>query len=205
MVSERVYFWTSDGAQGALGNFVSPSSHFTVPEILRLVRQSIPKKQVLLPTNQPHGNAWKVWGSLWVIGNLHITTLGHDYASYEHNQMTVSHVITEFSFGPFSPETTLPLDNSFEITHECIFSQFDLDPLATTQHQGTTTFLPLLLCCVGVIGGVFVLMGYAIRITTRGVGVLSSADQTPGIVAAQRPELKSQIEMGRGRTLGFDP
>jgi hypothetical protein len=38
---------------------------------------------------------------------------------------------------------------------------------------------------VGVIGGVFVCTGYAIRITTRAVEVVSGADQTPGIVAAE--------------------
>ena len=66
-----------------------------------------------------------------------------------------------------------------------IFFKFDLDPLAITQHQRTTTFLQLLIRCVGVVGGVFVCMGYAIRITTRAVEVVSGADQTPGIVAAE--------------------
>jgi len=32
--------------------------------------------------------------------------------------MNLSHVITEFSFGPHFPEITQPLDNSLEITHE---------------------------------------------------------------------------------------
>ncbi|KIK02931.1 hypothetical protein K443DRAFT_677094 [Laccaria amethystina LaAM-08-1] len=185
---------------------------------------------------QPHGDACRVWGSLQVkrvTANLHITTLGHGYASYEHvdhNQMNLSHVITEFSFGPHFPDITQPLDNSFESTDERfvayqyflhvvpttyiaprsaplqthqysvthytrimqhnqgtpgIFFKFDLDPLAITQHQRTTTFLQLLIRCVGVIGGVFVCMGYAIRITTRAVEVVSGADQTPGIVAAE--------------------
>ena len=44
--------------------------------------------------------------------------------------------------------------------------------------------------CVGVIGGVFVCMGYAIRITTRAVEVVSGADQTPGIVAAESSGVK---------------
>lgn len=29
--------------------------------------------------------------------------------------MNLSHVITEFSFGPYFPEITQPLDNSFEL------------------------------------------------------------------------------------------
>lgn len=32
--------------------------------------------------------------------------------------MNLSHVIEEFSFGPYFPEIVQPLDNSFEITHE---------------------------------------------------------------------------------------
>ena len=32
--------------------------------------------------------------------------------------MNLSHVITEFSFGPYFPDITQPLDNSFEITHD---------------------------------------------------------------------------------------
>lgn len=33
--------------------------------------------------------------------------------------MNLSHVITEFSFGPYFPEITQPLDNSFELTDQC--------------------------------------------------------------------------------------
>jgi hypothetical protein len=54
-----------------------------------------------------------------VTANLHITTLGHGYSSYEHvdhNQMNLSHIITEFSFGPHFPDIVQPLDNSFEAT-----------------------------------------------------------------------------------------
>ena len=32
--------------------------------------------------------------------------------------MNLSHIITEFSFGPFFPDISQPLDNSFELTHE---------------------------------------------------------------------------------------
>ena len=71
-----------------------------------------------------------------------------------------------------------------------IFFKFNLDPFAITQHQRTTTFLQLLIRCVGIIGGVFVCMGYAIRITTRAVEVVSGADQMPGIVAAEASRAK---------------
>ena len=39
--------------------------------------------------------------------------------------------------------------------------------------------------CVGVIGGVFVCMGYAVKITSHAVDVVSGADKTQGIVAAE--------------------
>jgi len=71
-----------------------------------------------------------------------------------------------------------------------IFFKYELDPLAITLHQRTTTFLQLLIRCVGVLGGVFVCMGYAIRITTRAVEVVSGADQTAGIVAAESSGVK---------------
>lgn len=66
-----------------------------------------------------------------------------------------------------------------------IFFKFDLDPLSITLHQRTTTLIQLIIRCVGVLGGVFVCMGYAIRITTRAVEVVSGADQTAGLVAAE--------------------
>lgn len=38
--------------------------------------------------------------------------------------MNLSHVITEFSFGPFFPEIVQPLDNSYESTDKRKFSMF---------------------------------------------------------------------------------
>lgn len=32
--------------------------------------------------------------------------------------MNLSHVITEFSFGPYFPEIVQPLDNSFELAYD---------------------------------------------------------------------------------------
>ena len=32
--------------------------------------------------------------------------------------MNLSHVITDFSFGPYFPDMTQPLKNTFELTHE---------------------------------------------------------------------------------------
>ncbi|KAF8514551.1 endoplasmic reticulum-derived transport vesicle ERV46, partial [Hysterangium stoloniferum] len=73
---------------------------------------------------EPDASACRVYGSLEVrkvTANLHITTLGHGYASREHTDhavMNMSHVITEFSFGPYFPDITQPLDYSFEVTDE---------------------------------------------------------------------------------------
>jgi len=144
--------------------------------------------------------------------------------------MNLSHVITEFSFGPYFPDITQPLDYSYEVTTEPfvayqyflhvvpttyiaprssplhthqysvthytrilehakgapgVFFKFDLDPMRLSIHQRTTSFVQLMIRCVGVIGGIFVCMGYAIRITSRAVDVVSGADQTQGTIAAE--------------------
>ncbi|GLB44741.1 putative endoplasmic Reticulum-Golgi Intermediate Compartment (ERGIC) [Lyophyllum shimeji] len=206
------------------------------------------RSKPLFPPTYKHeasADACRVWGSLGVkrvTANLHITTLGHGYASFEHvdhSQMNLSHVISEFSFGPHFPDITQPLDYSYEVTADPfvayqyflhvvpttyiaprsaplhtnqysvthytrvlehnrgtpgIFFKFELDPLALTIHQRTPSLAQLLIRCVGVIGGVFVCMGYAIRITTRAVEVVSGADAAPGIVAAEA----SGVKVGRG-------
>ncbi|KAI0346231.1 DUF1692-domain-containing protein [Trametopsis cervina] len=185
---------------------------------------------------KPAGSACRVYGTVQVkkvTANLHITTLGHGYASrvhVDHHQMNLSHVITEFSFGPYFPDITQPLDNSFELTHEPfisyqyymhvvpttyiaprskplsthqysvthytrtlthgngipgIFFKFDMEPMSLTIHQRTTSLLQLFIRCVGVVGGVFVCMGYAVRIGSHAVDIVTGADKTPGIVAAE--------------------
>ncbi|KAI0090214.1 DUF1692-domain-containing protein [Irpex rosettiformis] len=66
-----------------------------------------------------------------------------------------------------------------------IFFKFDLEPLSLTIHQRTTSLLQLFIRCVGVVGGVFVCMGYAVRIGSHAMDVVTGADKTPGIVAAE--------------------
>lgn len=65
-----------------------------------------------------------------------------------------------------------------------IFFKFDIDPMRLTIIQRTTTFAQLLIRTVGVVGGIFVCMGYAIRITSRAVDVVS-ADPSDGTIAAE--------------------
>lgn len=191
---------------------------------------------------QPSGTACRVYGTVpvkKVTANLHITTLGHGYASsmhVDHKLMNLSHVITEFSFGPYFPDITQPLDNSFELTdkpfvayqyflhvvpttyiaprskplntHQYsvthytrvlehnrgvpgIFFKFDLEPLKLTIHQRTTSFIQLFIRCVGVIGGMFVCMGYAVKISTKAVDAVTGADKTNGLVAAEATGVSS--------------
>ncbi|KAG8832637.1 hypothetical protein FRC17_000949 [Serendipita sp. 399] len=71
----------------------------------------------------PAGSACRIYGSFAVrklTGNFHITALGHGYGGVEshasHDSINMSHVITEFSFGPYYPDITQPLDYSFETT-----------------------------------------------------------------------------------------
>ena len=47
-----------------------------------------------------------------------IFALGTDEKLTSSAVMNLSHVITEFSFGPYFPDIAQPLDNSFELTHE---------------------------------------------------------------------------------------
>ncbi|KAJ7503264.1 DUF1692-domain-containing protein [Mycena galericulata] len=188
--------------------------------------------------HEPDAKGCRVSGQLEVkkvTANLHITTLGHGYASnqhVDHKLMNLSHVITEFSFGPYFPDITQPLDNSLEITHDPfvayqyflhvvpttyvpprsaplrtnqysvthytrvldhhsgtpgIFFKFDLDPMSLTIYQRTTSFIQLIIRCVGVIGGVFTCMGYAIRVTTAAVEAVtgeSEGEITPAVIAS---------------------
>ncbi|BGP26716.1 hypothetical protein JCM10295v2_005673 [Rhodotorula toruloides] len=72
-----------------------------------------------------NGPACRIYGSMEVkkvTGNLHITTLGHGYLSWEHTDhalMNLSHVIHEFSFGPYFPRIVQPLDNSVYVQAFC--------------------------------------------------------------------------------------
>lgn len=95
-----------------------------------------------------NGPACRVFGIMHVkkvTGNLHITTLGHGYLSWEHTDhalMNLSHVIHEFSFGDYFPRIAQPLDNSVEITpaHFHIFQYF-LSVVSTTYISSSNKIL----------------------------------------------------------------
>ncbi|KAI9568197.1 endoplasmic reticulum vesicle transporter-domain-containing protein [Boletus coccyginus] len=85
------------------------------------------------------GDACRIYGTLVikkVTANLHITTLGHGYSSavhVPHDKMNLSHVITEFSFGPYFPDIVQPLDYSFELAPDRFMSyQYYLHVVPTT-------------------------------------------------------------------------
>jgi len=160
------------------------------------------------------GPACRVYGSMQVkkvTGNLHITTLGHGYLSWEHTDhalMNLSHVIHEFSFGPYFPAISQPLDNSVETTqahfhifqyflsvvsttyidakqrlldtHQYsvtdmsrvtehgrgvpgIFFKYDLEPIALTIRERTTTLLQFLVRLAGIVGGIVVCSDFGFR------------------------------------------
>ncbi|KIK60143.1 hypothetical protein GYMLUDRAFT_168426 [Collybiopsis luxurians FD-317 M1] len=98
-------------------------------------------KHEIAPTydHPAHPSACRVYGTIEVkkvTANLHITTLGHGYASREHtahNLMNLSHVITEFSFGPYFPDIVQPLDYSFELAKDPFVAyQYFLHVVPTT-------------------------------------------------------------------------
>ncbi|KAF9244246.1 endoplasmic reticulum vesicle transporter-domain-containing protein [Melanogaster broomeanus] len=84
-------------------------------------------------------DACRIYGSVnvkKVTANLHVTILGHGYSSnvhVPHDKMNLSHVITEFSFGPYFPDITQPLDYSFEIARDPSMAyQYHLHVVPTT-------------------------------------------------------------------------
>lgn len=79
------------------------------------------------------GPACRLYGSTIVkkvIGNLHVTMAGHGYFSAKNTDvqrawnaravltadMNVSHVIHELSFGPYFPRIAEPLENTYEVS-----------------------------------------------------------------------------------------
>ncbi|KAF8987016.1 hypothetical protein BDQ17DRAFT_1435880 [Cyathus striatus] len=113
-------------------------------------------------THKEDSDSCRIFGALMakcVREILHITTLGHGYASYEHVDhnseifvfglwdgevlmgmgivMNLSHIMTEFSFGPLFPEMVQPLDSSFEVMTECGSGKDKSEGLVAAQVSGT--------------------------------------------------------------------
>ncbi|KAJ6578125.1 endoplasmic reticulum vesicle transporter-domain-containing protein [Mycena capillaripes] len=274
-----------DGAKFDVGQATALKAHSEALSVRQAVAQSRKSRGLFssilqwdstpyMPRYQhePDAKGCRVSGQVEVkkvTANLHITTLGHGYASHEHvdhSLMNLSHVITEFSFGPYFPDITQPLDNSLQVTHDPfiayqyflhvvpttyiaprssplrtnqysvthytrvldhhsgtpgIFFKFDLDPMSLTIHQRTTSFIQFIIRCVGVIGGVFTCMGYAIKVTTAAVEAVTgdtSAEITPAVASSSslrtkfsgaslraRPKSGRLIPQGNGWVLESAP
>ncbi|POY76457.1 hypothetical protein BMF94_0658 [Rhodotorula taiwanensis] len=197
---------------------------------------------------QENGPACRIYGSMEVkkvTGNLHITTLGHGYMSWEHTDhalMNLSHIIDEFSFGPYFPRIAQPLDNSAEITqapfhifqhflsvvsttyvdasrrvlhtHQYsvtemsrttehgrgvpgIFFKYDIEPVALTVRERTTTLVQFLVRLAGIIGGILVCSDFGFRTADFLVDNLSSRrgpPQTPLPGFVPSPNLSQKSE-----------
>ena len=111
----------------------TPNQRRRLNGIQRLFSLGPPKKRqaAYRPTHNKvaDGPACRIYGSVRVkkvTANLHITTLGHGYMSFEHtdhNLMNLSHVVHEFSFGPFFPAISQPLDLTYAQTEEREWTQ----------------------------------------------------------------------------------
>ncbi|QRV74956.1 Endoplasmic reticulum vesicle transporter [Ceratobasidium sp. AG-Ba] len=203
-----------------------------------------PQAPAFRPTynHVPDASACRIYGTVVVkkvTANLHITTLGHGYTSYEHtdhNLMNLTHVIHEFSFGPYIPDISQPLDYSFEVTHEHftafqyfinvvpttytlpgqdpvhtnqysvthytrnlehgrgtpgIFFKFDVDALSIKVSQKTTTFREFLVRIIGVVGGVWVCAGWAVKVGGKAAKVVVG-EEDEGIAEVAKSGRKSR-------------
>ncbi|WWD17125.1 hypothetical protein CI109_101562 [Kwoniella shandongensis] len=184
------------------------------------------------------GPACRIYGSVEVkkvTANLHVTTLGHGYMSFEHTDhhlMNLSHVVHEFSFGPFFPAISQPLDKSYEIAQQPftifqyflrvvpttyidsarrrlvtsqyavtdytrsfehgkgvpgIFFKFDLEAMALTIRERTTSLYQFLIRLVGVIGGVWTVASFGLRVFNRAQKEVTKA------VGLEKPYIPSAI------------
>ncbi|KIR59695.1 endoplasmic reticulum-Golgi intermediate compartment protein 2 [Cryptococcus bacillisporus CA1873] len=172
------------------------------------------------------GPACRIYGSVQVkkvTANLHVTTLGHGYMSFQHTDhhlMNLSHVVHEFSFGPFFPAIAQPLDQSYEITQQPftifqyflrvvpttyidasrrklitsqyavtdysrsfehgkgvpgLFFKYDLEPMSVVIRERTTSLFQFLIRLAGVVGGVWTVAAFALRVFNRATREVSKA------------------------------
>ncbi|BEJ16377.1 hypothetical protein CspHIS471_0509820 [Cutaneotrichosporon sp. HIS471] len=200
------------------------------------------------------GPACRVYGSVSVkkvTGNLHITTLGHGYMSghhTDHDLMNLTHVVHEFSFGPFFPAIAQPLDMSLETTNDPfaafqyflrivpttyidanrrmlmtsqyavteatrvfdhnrgvpgIFFKYDLEPMTITIRERTTTLYQFLIRLVGVIGGVWTVAAFSLRVANRAQKEVTKAvageqDVIPSSLSRPSSTRRSSSFLGMG-------
>ncbi|OCF74464.1 endoplasmic reticulum-Golgi intermediate compartment protein 2 [Kwoniella mangroviensis CBS 8886] len=235
---------------GATSMKRTPNQKRTFTGIQRLLfsppsRKGVKKSQAAYrPTydSVPDGPACRIYGSVEVkkvTANLHITTLGHGYMSFEHTDhqlMNLSHIVHEFSFGPFFPAISQPLDKSYEIAKEPftifqyflrvvpttyidaarrrlvtsqyavtdysrsfehgkgvpgIFFKYDLEAMALTVRERTTSLYQFLIRLVGVIGGVWTVASFGLRVFNRAQKEVSKA-----VVGKEKEYIPSSLPSG---------
>ncbi|AFR94458.1 endoplasmic reticulum-Golgi intermediate compartment protein 2 [Cryptococcus neoformans var. grubii H99] len=194
------------------------------------------------------GPACRIYGSVEVkkvTANLHITTLGHGYMSFQHTDhhlMNLSHVVHEFSFGPFFPAIAQPLDQSYEITEQPftifqyflrvvpttyidasrrklitsqyavtdysrsfehgkgvpgLFFKYDLEPMSVVIRERTTSLYQFLIRLAGVVGGVWTVAAFALRVFNRAQREVSKAvvgekEYIPSSLHTPSPAIKQE-------------
>ncbi|KAL3422554.1 hypothetical protein PVAG01_06710 [Phlyctema vagabunda] len=86
-------------------------------------RKSVFGKTPRLRNGPPGGDSCRIFGSFSVNkvqGDFHITARGHGYQEFgshlDHSVFNFSHIVNEFSFGPFYPSLLNPLDKTFTTT-----------------------------------------------------------------------------------------
>ncbi|CAG8506166.1 22788_t:CDS:2 [Rhizophagus irregularis] len=132
-----------------------------------------------------------------VTGNLHITALGHGYGYYNTavELLNFTHRIDEFSFGTHYPRLVNPLDNSVEIAEAHnnnhvlltnqysvtdysrviegrtgipgIFFKYDIEPISVRIAENGVSFFTFLVRLSGLVGGIWVTAGFALKIVNR--------------------------------------
>ncbi|KAL1925719.1 uncharacterized protein VTP21DRAFT_602 [Calcarisporiella thermophila] len=92
-----------------------------VPTDLRKAIRDARKKLREKPVPKENADACRIFGSIEVnkvMGNLHITALGHGHGGthVDHDRLNFTHRIDDFSFGENFPNIRNPLDNVIEST-----------------------------------------------------------------------------------------
>ncbi|ORY32833.1 ER to Golgi transport-related protein [Naematelia encephala] len=191
------------------------------------------------------GPACRIYGSVEVkkvTANLHITTLGHGYMSFEHTDhtlMNLSHIIHEFSFGPFFPAIAQPLDLSLEVTDQPftifqyflrvvpttyidasrqrlvtsqyavtdysrsfehgrgvpgIFFKYDLEAMALTIRERTTSLYQFLIRLAGVVGGVWTVASFGLRVFNRAQREVTKQTDKREVIPSSLPSLSPGMD-----------
>ncbi|KAF8800483.1 hypothetical protein BYT27DRAFT_7200055 [Phlegmacium glaucopus] len=192
---------------------LSESARQAIARVAQLSREKPLFKPIY--NYEPAESACRVSGTLAV---KRVTgALGHGYASFSH--VDHKHIVQPLDDSFEATDKILPthcpnhLDcprtnplraNQYSVTYykrevpRNPRNFFQIWTRPSVYHTTSTTFLHILIRVVGVLGGVFICMGYTNRITTCAVEVVSGADQAPGIVAVESSGVKVGLRVKWG-------